>query len=158
MNIWGHVAMGGILGRERRFGALCTLALLLGCLFPDIVDKPLKMIGVYPWGRTVGHSTLVWAAFHLSIQSVRPGRVSTALHAFSIGWVSHFLADVLDDFAQGVECTGYVFTSWMAWPIWNPDMFDLKIFSGGRECISTFEILFTILGVAWLVRARKGRR
>lgn len=55
----GHLALGIHLVRRLpglASGHAATAALLIGTLTPDLIDKTLQWTGVYPWGRTWGHS------------------------------------------------------------------------------------------------------
>ena len=65
MNVPGHLAAAYLLARlgaprvdRLRLERLGVLA--LGALLPDLIDKPLMWIGATPYGRTVGHSLLLW--------------------------------------------------------------------------------------------------
>jgi hypothetical protein len=76
----GHVALGIHLVRRLPHlasGHAATAALLIGTLTPDLLDKTLQWTGVYPWGRTWGHSLIgnlvlaviamtLWTVTHLS--------------------------------------------------------------------------------------------
>ena len=143
--------------------------LLFGALLPDIIDKSLKFVGVYPWGRTVGHSVFVWAAFHLVLtyllfEASRSRETKTRplwlphLTFVSIGWISHFLADIADDFVQGLSCTGQVASAWMGWPLTNPDMHAVMVGPRGPDCFTGLEmavVLMALLAAPSLLRSRR---
>lgn len=74
-----------------------TLVLLLGSLFPDLVDKPLAWyLGVLPTGRTLAHSLLVLVPLSLVVYGVsrHVGRAEYGF-AFGLGALSHALVDAL---------------------------------------------------------------
>ncbi len=160
MNIWGHIAVGSLIDQTFTKHTQYGLGLLcLGALLPDIVDKPLMFLQVYPWGRTLGHSIFVWAAFHLfaAYQHRRPGTQNKPLLWISFGWLSHFMADLTDDFAQGLSCTGYLFTGWMGWPITNPDMITIMHGPRGPECQTGFELAIVAMAILY-AHTRRTRR
>lgn len=118
---WGHVAVAYILysvyswGRHRRPpGATATVAVVVGALFADIVDKPLALLGVFPGGRYVAHS-LLFVPFLLAVVTIlaygfdRPESVA----AFALAHLSHLLADLPPRVLQG-----YPFgTEYLFWPV-----------------------------------------
>ncbi|MCZ7685642.1 MAG: metal-dependent hydrolase [Sandaracinaceae bacterium] len=65
VNVPGHLASAYLLvGRGSAPRSVATLApAWLGALLPDLLDKPAMWSGITPYGRTVGHSLLLWASF-----------------------------------------------------------------------------------------------
>lgn len=98
----GHVAGAYILYSLYRaendgIGDITVFALVLGSLFPDLVDKPLAWyIGILPTGRSLGHSFLfiipVCVAAYLVTRRFQRGEWGIA---FAIGAVSHLVLDAL---------------------------------------------------------------
>ncbi|MCZ7685643.1 MAG: hypothetical protein M5U28_45445 [Sandaracinaceae bacterium] len=41
------------------------------------------------------------------------------------GGFSHLAVDLIDDVAEGLERSGYVFSAWLGWPLTNPDMWSV---------------------------------
>ena len=81
-----HLLAAAILGRVSR---LSPLWLVVGTAVPDVVDKPLAMVGVTTLYHSVGHSVLlVIVALPLAL-SGRAG-LSAAL-----GWALHLSLDAL---------------------------------------------------------------
>lgn len=159
MNIWGHIAVGSLIDQTFTKRIHTRLVLLcVGALLPDIIDKPLMLLKVYPWGRTLGHSVFVWSAFHLfaAYQHRHANTSNKPLLWISFGWFSHFLADLTDDFVQGLTCTSYLFTGWMGWPITNPDMLAVIFGTRAPECQTGYEL--AIVGIAILYTFSRHRR
>ena len=62
MFIPGHLAVAHVVARRRGADRVARIGLVaLGALLPDLVDKPLMLAGVTPYGRTVGHSLVFWS-------------------------------------------------------------------------------------------------
>lgn len=129
MNVPGHLASAYLLvARGETPRSLARLApAWLGALLPDLLDKPAMWSGVTPYGRTVGHSLLLWAALlalWLLAGRARPrGWASSGL--VLAGGISHLAVDLVDDVAEGLERSGYVFSAWLGWPLTNPDMWSV---------------------------------
>jgi len=79
-----HLVAAWLLGRQWR---LSTRWLVVGAALPDVVDKPLAMVGIVDLYHTVGHSGLVLV---LAVPVAMAGRRGRALW---IGWLSHLLLD-----------------------------------------------------------------
>ncbi|ELY88859.1 metal-dependent hydrolase [Natrialba taiwanensis] len=119
---WGHLAVAYLLytgytarrfDRSPRFVPLVALA--IGSQFPDLIDKPFAWtFGVLPGGRTLSHSLLFVALFLPAIY-VAADRLEfrSASVAFSIGYLSHLLADIPPSVLTG-EPTG---AAYLLWPV-----------------------------------------
>lgn len=100
----GHVAIAYLLyvgsTRLRSLGRVTAgpaLAVCLGGLFPDLVDKPLSWgLGVLPTGRSLAHSLLVLVPLCLLVYAAsnRRGDGEDGL-AFAVGALVHPLVDAL---------------------------------------------------------------
>lgn len=89
---WAGTERGGV---EAPPNDVATIAVVLGALFPDLIDKPLAWhFAVLPTGRSLAHSLLVLFPLVLVVVVVakRRGRPSWGL-AFGIGAISHPLVD-----------------------------------------------------------------
>lgn len=121
--------------------------LIVGCLLPDLMDKSLRLAGVWPWGRTVGHSALFWGcmcalafvgvgAHWWGRRAARPeeegaGRsqvpeapVTTWLGlvvGLSVGGCLHLVGDLLADIECAVRGSSVAISWWFGWPWMNPD-------------------------------------
>lgn len=87
-----HLLAGALLGRASR---LSTPWLIVGAAAPDVLDKPLAMVGAVDLFHSVGHSVFLVALF-----------VPLALYtwrglAASVGWASHLLLDALHVVVNG---------------------------------------------------------
>jgi len=119
---WGHLAVGYLVySAYQRARFDCSprdkpiLALFLGTQFPDLVDKPLALtFGVLPSGRSFAHSlivtVLVIAGLRLLVQNRRQ---ITIMDAFSIGYLTHLLADAI----QSLVATESASLAFLVWPI-----------------------------------------
>ena len=79
-----HLLVAALLGRASR---LSTPWLVVGAGIPDVVDKPLGILGVVELYHSIGHSVVVIVVLTPLALS------STAGLAVTIGWASHLLAD-----------------------------------------------------------------
>jgi hypothetical protein len=81
-----HLLLAALVGRGTR---LATPLLVVGAALPDVVDKPLAMLGVVDLFHSVGHSVF------LVLLAVPVARHSRAGLAVAVGWGSHLLFDAL---------------------------------------------------------------
>ena len=83
--------------RTRPPEVLPVLALGVGALFPDLVDKPLAWyLGVLPTGRTLAHSLLVLVPLCLTVYVLARAADRSELGvAFAVGAISHSLLDAV---------------------------------------------------------------
>lgn len=156
MNVLGHVAFAHAVAWRRR-AALTQTQLgyaVVGSLLPDVVDKTLRLAGVFPWGRTVGHSAWVMTlAVLLAVLAKRDVWLWLV-----VGWVSHLFADLTDDVVCGIQSTGYVFATWYTWPYFNPDLNAVRVvpMHPRGPCLSVYETL-TVVWV-WAIAHRRRKR
>ena len=161
MNVAGHLAVAYLLARRRRRAWLARLeAIALGALLPDLVDKTLMLIGLTPYGRTVGHSLVFWlfATWLWMLAMARRLPRAGWLALVMVGGLSHLVVDLVDDVVEGVEHSGYVFSAWFGWPWTNPDMWSPKVehlFPAWPYATSSLELL-TLIAVVTIAR-RDGR-
>lgn len=129
MNVAGHLAFAflsteplhartrGRLSSPRDRDLTLDAFVLLGALVPDLIDKPLRLIGFTPHGRSIGHALLVWLLFTcLAILATTLIPRARSLSLIAYGWATHFVADTLDDLVAGLLETSYLWTSWAGWP------------------------------------------
>lgn len=100
----GHVAVAYLLYSsfitlqdEERPGEIAVWILLVGSLFPDLVDKPLAWyLGVLPTGRSLAHSLLILIPLCLILLWIahRSGHIEWGI-AFGTGAISHALVDAV---------------------------------------------------------------
>jgi hypothetical protein len=140
----GHVAVGylcySLMCRLRDRSVPDDLAVLLavalGALVPDLVDKTLTWtIALLPYGRSLAHSgflTLVVVAVAV-LAARRYGRVPIAL---AVGWASHLAAD-----AVGIVLSGDWPHLWyyLGWPLF-PLPPDATVHEGYVEFARSFEV------------------
>lgn len=119
----GHAAFAYLAVAPRTSAARAPMWAVVGAMLPDIIDKSLMLLHVFPWGRTFGHSAPVWAAvLCLALLWNLEARPAPAAIWLSWGAISHLACDLIDDFSAGFESTGYAFTSWFAFPWTNADL------------------------------------
>lgn len=126
-------------------------ALVLGAVFPDLVDKSLAWgLGVLPGSRTVAHSafTAVVVAILAYWVGARLDRASAGL-AFAVGCVTHVIGDVYRTVLAG-GTTGLLF-----WPF-DP----VQIWGGSVSLPGPRTVEWVLLGlavVAWAADDFPGR-
>ena len=119
---WEHLAFAYVLvsGYHRlawraRPNAAAAVAVAIGALLPDLVDKPLAWgFGVLPAGRSLGHSLLVVVpVLALVVAFGYRSREPRAAVAFAVATLSHLAGDVL--YPLVVE--GELRLGFLLWPI-----------------------------------------
>lgn len=118
---WGHLATGYLLysgycsiRSQSQLTGVTVFVLALGTQFPDIVDKPLAWtFGILPTGRSLTHS-LLFAALILGCfyYYCRKTNNSTIWMAFTIGYLSHLVADAALPIFQGDSA----YANFLLWP------------------------------------------
>lgn len=102
-----HLVAAYLLGRWSR---LAPLWLVVGAAVPDLVDKPLAMVGAVDTFHTVGHSALLVV---VAVPVALTGRVGLSLAA---GWASHLLLDALHIVINGRPGDAL----FLGWPVVAP--------------------------------------
>ncbi|WIV68836.1 metal-dependent hydrolase [Natrialbaceae archaeon AArc-T1-2] len=131
---------------------LVILAVCVGALFPDLVDKPLAWeLGILASGRSLGHSLLTATVVILLVMPIAAeyDRVDAGA-AFSLGYLSHIAADAY----TAVLASGS--TTFLFWPLgpwsvwegglWVPPQYSLAV---------NWTVLVVALGV-WLLEGAPG--
>lgn len=131
MQVTGHLSVALLCMQAHRPWTRPVLgAALLGALLPDMIDKPIWLLNGSLYGRTIGHSLLVWTPLALIMLSpwfmlrIPPARQRWWM-GLMVGVWSHFVADGCDDVIKGLLSNGYVYTSWGLWPLHTPDHYAL---------------------------------
>jgi hypothetical protein len=154
----GHVASAALLARHvSRNDRTASAWLVFGALVPDVLDKGQLWLGTTVYGRTVGHSLLLWGG--LALLRLLSGRGPRSL-ALSMGGALHLAVDLVDDFVEGFERSGWAFSAWMGWPVTNPDMMNWhvpRVFAYAEGHPTSLEIatVATLLAV-WIRRCPRG--
>jgi len=99
-----HLLAAAVLGRVSR---LSPLWLVVGAALPDVVDKPLAMVGVVRLYHTVGHSAL------LAVVAVPVALTGRAGLAAAVGWASHLVLDTAHVVVNGRPADA----AFLAWPL-----------------------------------------
>jgi hypothetical protein len=102
-----HLVAAGLLWRV---ASLSPLWLVVGAAIPDIVDKPLGMVGVTALFHSVGHSALLVLVM---IPLALAGRAGLAV---AMGWASHLALDAIHVVVNG-RPTDALF---LFWPVLTP--------------------------------------
>ena len=106
-----HVIAGYLLGYGLR---LPVIPAAVGAALPDMIDKPLAMLGIVETYHSVGHSGLVLLAL---LPVVLLGRSWLAAW---LGWASHLVLDVVHMAVNGrLEDAAF-----LLWPVvvWEPSV------------------------------------
>lgn len=153
MTVFGHVAFAYVASRYRTPSRHVAVLVILGALLPDMIDKPLRLLGVYPWGRTIGHSIFTWAllvGFVLLIDLLLYRLPGSKWVLF--GAMTHLVADLTDDIVSGFQFAGFALTSWGFWPLANPDdLYWIVTPLGGFDPgLTTYEATFLVWAVLFL--------
>ncbi|WP_262175428.1 metal-dependent hydrolase [Haloarcula laminariae] len=93
-----------------RVSRLSPLWLVVGTALPDVVDKPLAMVGITELYHSVGHSALLVV---VTIPVALTGRAGLAL---AVGWALHLVLDAVHVVLNGRP--GDVL--FLAWPLAVP--------------------------------------
>ncbi|AFO58928.1 MULTISPECIES: metal-dependent hydrolase [unclassified Natrinema] len=97
-----------------------AIAVAVGSQFPDLVDKPLAWtVGLTESGYSVGHSLFVAPFVCLVVYAVatrRWERVPAGVGAFALAYLSHPIADMLNQLLRGRG----VDLRTVLWPIASP--------------------------------------
>lgn len=102
-----HLAMAAILGLESR---LSPWWLVIGAAIPDLIDKPLAMVGLVELFHTVGHSAF------LGIVLLPAALLNRSALAVTVGWISHLALDTVHVVVNG-RPTDALF---LVWPVAVP--------------------------------------
>lgn len=102
-----HLVAAALLGRGTR---LSPLWLVVGAAVPDVVDKPLGMVGLVDLYHSVGHSGLLLVVV---VPAALSGRAGAAV---AVGWASHLLLDAAHVVINGRPDDAL----FLAWPLVLP--------------------------------------
>jgi len=121
---WGvskHVAFGYLVYSILRHGRglsptdEATAVLLVGTVFPDLVDKLLVVAGVVGYGRSFAHSLLTAAGILLLADVLARRADRRDLHtAFGVGYLSHVAVDMYGPLLTGSQAMD---TAFLFWPL-----------------------------------------
>jgi hypothetical protein len=123
---WEHVAVGylvlSVLARgwtDEPPTGVSTLWLVVGSVFPDLVDKPLAWsLGVLPSGTSVAHSVFVAVpVVAVTLLLARRAGHTAAAVGFGVGYLVHLPADAVYPAVVGGSVAPGVFL----WPLVEGD-------------------------------------
>ncbi|MFC6864124.1 metal-dependent hydrolase [Halomicroarcula sp. GCM10025817] len=105
--------------RGRTPTSLGALFVVVGAMFPDIIDKPLQWSGLLIDGRTAGHSLLIGGpiVFLVGLWLYRRTGDGDALVALCASWLLHPIADGINYPFQGTVGTDFEELSFVVWPV-----------------------------------------
>ena len=119
---WAHLSVGYLiytvfsrLRYRRPPDERGTVALGVGTLLPDIIDKPLAWtLEILPHGRSLGHSLFTTFVIIVAVGLFfRRQRNSTVTTAFGIGYLSHLLGDG----GEAIIESGFSSLGFLLWPV-----------------------------------------
>lgn len=99
----GHLAIPIILSH---YAPVQPAPLVAGSLFPDVMDKSLKAMGLTPNSRTISHTVL---GLVLSTAAIYLAEGGTAAASWGAGYLSHLLADIRGFIPWWYPFMGYIF-------------------------------------------------
>ena len=164
----GHVGIGTHIVPRRVRDLLPWRWVVLGCLLPDAIDKPLYFwarlehrpgldhLYLLHGSRLFGHTLLFVAALFVAGAALRSER----LRAVGWGVATHLVLDLLPDFASGYFFT---FRHWLLWPLFGwgfPPAYGGRLVHGiDRELVAYIagELIGAALLVRWYVGSRRGK-
>lgn len=103
----------------RRPDALGVVLITIGAVLPDIIDKPLQLIGFFSAGRTIGHSLILGIPAITLLGFLLYQRTEDVKYPFAlmISYVVHPLADAINYPLQGTLATDFEEMAFLVWPI-----------------------------------------
>lgn len=144
-----HLLAGVLAGRVSR---LPTSWLVAGAAFPDMLDKPLAMVGPVDLFHSLGHSLF------LLVVLVPAAVYSRTALAAAVGWGSHVALDALHVVVNGrpTDVLGHF------WPVAvPPDPLALPPAAFVHQYVGTpafaLEVLLWVVAVALVVRNQAAR-
>jgi len=155
----GHVGIGTQIVPPRIREQLRWRWLVLGCVLPDVVDKPLYLgamllrragedhLDLLRGSRLFGHTLFFLALLVVAAAFLR----SAPLRAVSWGVATHLVLDLVPDFAAGFF---FQFRTWLFWPLFGwgfPPAYGGRLVHGIDREYATY-IAGDLLGAALLVR------
>jgi hypothetical protein len=163
--IFGHLGVGERLVRQIKKDRLFFWT-LLGCLLPDLIDKPLYWglvewtglrgsdLGLISGSRTIGH-TLVFSGFIYVLGTIGKSYRATSV---AVGCLSHLLLDFVEDrlmlrsfFENGADVS--IFFPLMGWRFPVSPMASI---SDHFDVLVRWPVLiFEALGLYWLLQVRQ---
>ena len=134
-----HLLAAGLIGHGSR---LPPVWLVVGASIPDVIDKPLGLLGIADLYHSIGHTALVAPLFLLIALSSRTGL------AVAIGWGSHLVLDALHVVLNGRPGDAL----FLGWPLVAPAD-PLGIPPGEFLLFYLWTPSFLIEGVLWIALA-----
>jgi hypothetical protein len=153
----GHVGIGTHLVPRAVRERLPWRWLALGCLLPDVIDKPIWLVAqwvgaespLWDTARMVGHTAFLLAALFVWSRVRR----TPQLIALVYGIPTHLVLDILTD--KGMGGGWGVWKSWLFWPFEVPRIGILMVASPLHELAlelqSTVYLAGEMLGAALLI-------
>lgn len=134
-----HLAAAALLGR---LSALPSRWLLVGAAAPDLVDKPLGLVGAVDLYHSVGHTALLLPLVAALALTGLPGRAAAA------GLGSHLLLDALHVVVNGRPLDAL----FLGWPLVVPPD-PLAVPPGEFVLVYLWTPSFLLEGVIWAALA-----
>jgi hypothetical protein len=163
---FGHVGIGTHLIPRALRERLPWRWLALGCLLPDLIDKPIWLAAHFASGAVDPHAGLLANArlfghsvFFAGVLALAAALVPMAwLRAIAYAVPTHLLLDVLTDYGLGGRG---VWRTWLFWPLGVPSFASVSIppllRAFAAEASSAVYVAGEVLGAALLIWDRAHR-
>lgn len=116
---WAHAGLAYLLyagyrhATDDAIGDSAAIAVVVGALLPDLIDKPLAWtVTVLPHGRSLGHSAITATLLTVALAWLATHRDrSEPYYALAVGVWTHLLGDALPTFEH---------VNYLLWPFLEP--------------------------------------
>lgn len=133
--------------RRRTPEARSVLVLLVGTMFPDLVDKPLTFLGVLGYGRSFAHSLFTAGIVFVVVDRLaRRWSAPDLRTAFVVGYLSHLLVDMYGEVTGGL----YADTAFLLWPVVVNQPTGVSSFAVPVPSRTVFTVVMATAACLWL--------
>ena len=139
---------------------------LVGALTPDIIDKPLDVVGITAYSRGPGHSVFLLMGLWLWWRGLRRrgSRWATPVGWWIVGIGTHLGVDLINDMMRGLEQRGFFYAGWPFWPLSDYGshriLWEIGKHIQVHRTFSSLEVgtMAAAVAVGWAMRVQMKRR